>query len=165
MPAWSFPVSDMESFTAGRIEALIPHRGAMRLLDRVLEVDEEHVLAEVDVPFDGLFVRDGQVPSWVGIEYMAQAVAAWAGARARQRGGAPRPGLLLGTRRYEAHCDGFASGACLRVEARCELIGGNGLGQFDCRIVLDGRELAASRISVLDPPEGADHLLKPEGGA
>lgn len=165
MPAWSFPVSDMESFTAGRIEALIPHRGALRLLDRVLEVDEEHVVAEVDVPFDGLFVRDGQVPAWIGIEYMAQAVAAWAGARARQRGGAPRPGLLLGTRRYEAHCDGFASGSCLQVSARCELIGGNGLGQFDCRIVQDGRELAASRISVLDPPDGADHLLKPEAAA
>lgn len=163
MPAWSFPVSDMESFTAGRIEALIPHRGAMRLLDRVLEVDDEHVLAEVDVPFDGLFVRDGQVPAWVGIEYMAQAVAAWAGNRARQEGGAPRPGLLLGTRRYEAHCEGFASGERLRVHARCELMGGNGLGQFDCVIEGGGRTLAHSRISVIDPPEGTDHLLKPGG--
>jgi predicted hotdog family 3-hydroxylacyl-ACP dehydratase len=161
MPAWFFRVSDMETFNAGRIESLIPHRGAMRLLDRVLEVDGEHVLAEVDVPFDGLFVRDGQVPSWVGIEYMAQAVAAWAGARARQQGGAPRPGLLLGTRRYEVQCDGFASGATQRVEARCELIAANGLGQFDCRIALDGRELAVARISVLDPPDGADALLKP----
>jgi predicted hotdog family 3-hydroxylacyl-ACP dehydratase len=153
----------MESLSSGRIESLIPHRGALRLLDRVLEVDDEHVLAEVDVPFDGLFVRDGMVPSWIGIEYMAQAVAAWAGARARQRGGEPHAGLLLGTRRYEAQCDGFPSGQRLRVQARCELIGANGLGQFDCRITLDGRELAASRISVLDPPGGAEELLK--GGA
>jgi len=150
----------MESFSAGRIENLIPHRGATRLLDRVLQVDEEGVVAEVDVPFDGLFVRDGAVPSWIGIEYMAQAVAAWAGARARQQGGVPHAGLLLGTRRYEALCDAFPSGACLRIEARCELIGGNGLGQFACRIALDGHELAASRISVLDPPDGAEALLK-----
>jgi predicted hotdog family 3-hydroxylacyl-ACP dehydratase len=153
----------MESLSSGQIERLIPHRGAMRLLDRVLQVDDEQVVAEVDVPFDGLFVRDGAVPSWVGIEYMAQAVAAWAGARARKQGGVPHAGLLLGTRRYEAHCDGFASGARLRIEAHCELIGANGLGQFDCRITLDGRELAASRISVLDPPDGAEALLK--GGA
>lgn len=150
----------MESLSSGRIESLIPHRGAMRLLDRVLEVDEDRVVAEVDVPFDGLFVRDGAVPSWVGIEYMAQAVAAWAGARVRQQGGVPHAGLLLGTRRYAAHCDGFASGACLRVEAQCELIGANGLGQFDCRITLDGNELAISRISVLDPPDGGEALLK-----
>lgn len=153
----------MESLSSGRIESLIPHRGAMRLLDRVLEVGDEHVLAEVDVPFDGLFVRDGAVPSWIGIEYMAQAVAAWAGARARQRGGEPHAGLLLGTRRYEVQCEGFPSGKRLRVQARCELIGANGLGQFDCRITMDGSELALARISVLDPPGGAEDLLK--GGA
>jgi predicted hotdog family 3-hydroxylacyl-ACP dehydratase len=151
----------MENLNTVRIEGLIPQRGAMRLLDRVLAVDDERVLAEVDVPFDGLFVRDGQVPSWVGIEYMAQAVGAWAGARARKQGGEPRPGLLLGTRRFETHCDGFASGSRLRVEARCELMGANGLGQFDCRIALDGRELASSRISVFDPPGGTDALFKP----
>src|SRR3954468_20060608 len=139
MPAWSFPVNEMQPSNPGRIEALIPHRGAMRLLDRVLEVDDDRVLAEVDVPFDGLFVRDGAVPAWIGIEYMAQAVAACAGMRARQSGGAPRGGLRArgggapraglrpGRRRYEAHCDGFASGARLQVEARCEIMGGNGL--------------------------------------
>jgi predicted hotdog family 3-hydroxylacyl-ACP dehydratase len=105
------------------------------------------------------------VPSWIGIEYMAQAVAAWAGARARGKGGTPQAGLLLGTRRYEAHCDGFPSGALLRVEARCELIAANGLGQFDCRVLMDGREMAVSRISVIDPPEGADALLKPGAAA
>lgn len=151
----------MEKFAAsGRIEDFIPHRGAMRLVDRVLEVDGEHVVAEVDVPFDGLFVRDGQVPAWIGIEYMAQAVAAWAGARARERGGAPRPGLLLGTRKYEVQCDGFPSGSLLRVEARCEMVGANGLGLFDCRIVMDGRDAAVARISVIDPPEGSEDLLR-----
>ena len=149
----------MEQFAnPGRIESYIPHRGAMRLVDRVLEVDDEHLVAEVDVPFDGLFVRDGKVPPWIGIEYMAQAVAAWAGHRKRGLGAEPRAGLLLGTRRYEANCDGFPSGALLRIEVRTELIAANGLGQFDCRIVLDGSELATARISVLDPPEGSTIL-------
>jgi predicted hotdog family 3-hydroxylacyl-ACP dehydratase len=155
----------MESLSSARIDSLIPHRAAMRLLDRVVEVGHDHVVAEVEVPFDGLFVRDGQVPAWIGIEYMAQAVAAWAGARARERGGAPRPGLLLGTRRYEVQCDGFPSGSHLRIEARCELIGANGLGLFDCRIVMDGRDAAVARISVIDPPEGSEDLLKPRSVA
>lgn len=47
----------MESVSSLRIESLIPHRGAMRLIDRVLQVDDDHVLAELEVPFDGLFVR------------------------------------------------------------------------------------------------------------
>lgn len=150
----------MDNWSDSRVESLIPHRGAMRLLDRVLRVEGDIAEAEVDVPFDGLFVQDGQVPSWIGIEYMAQTVAAWAGARERDRGGAPRAGLLLGTRRYVAHCDGFPSGARLQVAAECELIGSNGLGQFHCRITLDGAVMAESRISVLDPPEGSDLLQR-----
>ncbi|NML42588.1 hotdog family protein [Ramlibacter sp. G-1-2-2] len=141
-----------------RIENFIPHRAGMRLIDRLLEVDDEHVVAEVDVPFGGLFVRDGQVPSWIGIEYMAQTVSAWAGSRARGSGGQPRPGLLLGSRKYEVHCEGFPSGAKLRVEARVELVATNGLGQFDCRIRMNGEEVAGARISVLDPPEGSKLL-------
>ncbi|TFZ00401.1 hypothetical protein EZ313_18220 [Ramlibacter henchirensis] len=145
-----------------RVESWIPHRGAMCLLDRVLEVGAEMAVAEVEVPFDGLFVSDGQVPAWVGIEYMAQTVSAWAGGRARGSGEAPRPGLLLGTRRYEVDCDGFPSGARLRIEARCELIGGNGLGQFDCRIEMDGRQVATAKLTVLDPPKDANPLARNE---
>ena len=81
------------------IEQYLPHRGAMRLIDRLIEAGEEHAVAEVDVPDEGLFVRDGSVPAWVGIEYMAQTIAAWAGARALRTGGSPKLGFLLGSRR------------------------------------------------------------------
>jgi predicted hotdog family 3-hydroxylacyl-ACP dehydratase len=145
------------------IEAYVPHRGTMRLLDRLIEVDEEHAVAEVDVPTDGLFVRDGAVPAWVGIEYMAQTVSAWAGARAQRLGSQPRVGFLLGTRRFEAQRPEFPGGATLRVEARCEIMGDNGLGMFDCRIFLGDDALASARVSVFEPPEGSDILA--EGGA
>ncbi len=145
----------MNVIQGAALDAYLPHRGAMRLLDRVLVVDEEHAVAEVDVPLDGLFVRDARVPAWVGIEYMAQTVAAWAGHRAARRGGMPRMGYLLGSRRYSVRCDDFAGGSTLRVEVRCELIGDNGLGQFDCRIHgADGALLATALVSVFEPPEG-----------
>jgi predicted hotdog family 3-hydroxylacyl-ACP dehydratase len=135
------------------MDAWVPHRGAMSLLDRIERVDEHDVVAWVTVPADGLFVADGGVPAWVGIEYMAQAVAAWSGARARTGGGSPKIGFLLGSRRFEAHEPLFASGASLRISAHCELTGENGLGMFDCRIEQDGRELARARLSVYEPPE------------
>ncbi|MBK1612137.1 hypothetical protein CKO44_01465 [Rubrivivax gelatinosus] len=143
------------------VEAWVPHRGEMRLLDRLLELDDQHALAEVDVPLDGLFVQDGGVPAWVGLEYMAQTVAAWAGARARRAGGQPRIGFLLGSRRYSARCGAFAAGSTLRISVRCELVADNGLGQFDCRITTpDGEELASALVSVYEtapeaPPGGA----------
>jgi predicted hotdog family 3-hydroxylacyl-ACP dehydratase len=138
------------------MDAWVPHRGAMSLLDRVEHAAGDDVVAWVTVPAEGLFVADGGVPAWVGIEYMAQAVAAWSGARAQGQGGSPKIGFLLGTRRYEAHEPSFASGAALRISAHCELIGENGLGMFDCRIECEGRELARARLSVFEPPEGSD---------
>ncbi|WP_307732400.1 hypothetical protein [Massilia sp. MB5] len=80
--------------------SLVPHAGPMALLDRVLEADEESLCAEVAIRADSLFYAEGGVGSWVGIEYMAQAVAAHAGYLARQRGEAVKPGFLLGSRRY-----------------------------------------------------------------
>ncbi|MDZ5459463.1 ApeP family dehydratase [Azohydromonas lata] len=145
----------MNPIQGAALDAYLPHRGAMRLIDRVLVADEEHAVAEVDVPLDGLFVSDARVPAWVGIEYMAQTVAAWAGARTARAGGAPRVGYLLGSRRYAARCDSFAGGSTLRVEVRCELIGDNGLGQFSCSIQAagDGALLATAMVSVFEPAQ------------
>lgn len=142
------------------VEALIPHRGAMRLIDRMLRVDEECAVAETDVAIDGIFAVDGHVPAWAGIEYMAQTVAAWSGARAQRSGGAPKLGLLLGSRRYQAHRTSFACGVPLRIETRCELIGANGLGLFDCRILQAGEEIATATISVFEPDDAMAFLAE-----
>jgi predicted hotdog family 3-hydroxylacyl-ACP dehydratase len=146
------------------IEAYVPHRGAMRLLDRLIEASPEHAVAEVRVPVDGLFVREvagrSHVPAWVGLEYMAQTISAWSGARAGREGLQPRLGFLLGTRRYKASVAEFPCGALLRVEARHEFISDNGLGMFDCNIVLDGVEVATARVSIYEPADGID-FLKP----
>lgn len=130
----------------------IPQRGMMQLLTRVVSADEEHAEAEVLIDPDGLFFRDGQVPAWIGIEYMAQTIAAWAAARGRRAGrSGPRLGLLLGSRRYTAHCSGFPEGATLRIEARCELSGETGLGLFDCRILHGEKLMATAAVSVFEP--------------
>ena len=135
------------------MDAWVPHRGVMSLLDTVERCDDESIVARVRVPAAGLFSAADGVPAWVGIEYMAQAVAAWSGARARSGGGSPKIGYLLGSRRYEAAVPVFPAGAGLQVFAQCELTGGNGLGMFDCRIECDGRVLASGRLSVFEPPD------------
>ena len=139
------------------MDTWVPHRGAMNLLDGVEHCADQSIVAHVRVPATGMFVADGGVPAWVGIEYMAQAVAAWSGARSRAAGGSPRIGYLLGSRRYEAHVSKFETGAELRVHAQCELMGDNGLGMFDCRITQGERVLAAGRLSVFEPPVELDN--------
>lgn len=133
------------------IEACIPHRGAMRLVHRLVHADEASVRVEVDIDADSPFAREDGVPAWVGIEYMAQTIAAWAGVKALRVKQRPRIGFLLGTRRYESSADVFPIGACLLIEARCELLGNNGLGQFFCQIFKDNSQLAQASITVYEP--------------
>ena len=149
-------VDDAPAWPPHEMDTWVPHRGAMNLLASVERCDELSVVARVRVPARGVFATPDGVPAWVGIEYMAQAVAAWSGARNRAGGGSPRIGYLLGSRRYEAVVPVFPVGAELRVLAQCELMGDNGLGMFDCRIEQDGRVLASGRLSVFEPPRNPE---------
>ncbi|WP_186001820.1 MULTISPECIES: hotdog family protein [Corallococcus] len=138
------------------IADLVPHAGRMRLLDRVLEGDTDSIVAEVTVREDSLFFEGGAVGGWVGIEYMAQAVAAWAGWHARQRGETPRVGFLLGTRRYQCSRPVFKAGDCLRVEVIRQFSADNGLGQFDCTLTLGTEQVATAALTVFEPQPGQD---------
>jgi predicted hotdog family 3-hydroxylacyl-ACP dehydratase len=140
------------------ILSVVPHSGRMLLVDALLASDEDSVLVAAQVRPDNPFADADGVPAWVGIEYMAQAVAAWAGCRALARGERARIGFLLGTRRYD--CDGahLRFGAQLRIEARRELFGENGLGLFACRILEGERVLASANLSVFEPPDPAAFL-------
>jgi len=135
------------------IEAIVPHRGRMLLVNRLLARDEDSVVVGAVVAVDNVFAEDKGVPAWIGIEYMAQAISAWAGCRGLARGEPARIGFLLGSRRYECRASHFAFGTQLRIEARRELFDDNGMGVFSCRILEGDAELARAKISVFEPPD------------
>jgi predicted hotdog family 3-hydroxylacyl-ACP dehydratase len=140
------------------IEEVVPHRQDMCLLDRILRWDQDGIEPERVEPEAGLIIEDGAVPAWVGIEYMAQAIAAWAGCRARTAGNPPQLGFLLGSRRYTSTRSSFPSGTRLQVQARCELLGDNGLGMFACRILAGEEEWAVANVSVFEPADSMAYL-------
>ena len=140
------------------IEEVVPHRGNLLLLQRVLRWDEDSIEAALVVPSEGLFCQHDGVPAWVGIEYMAQAIAAWAGCRARRDGGTPKIGFLLGSRRYRSAVPVFPAGTPLVVHAHRELIGDNGLGMFACRIVAGDACWVEANVSVFEPDDAQAYL-------
>lgn len=135
------------------IRTLLPHAGPMVLLDRVVSVDDENLCAEVTIKSGALFCDDIGVGAWVGIEYMAQAIGAYAGYRARQRGEPIRLGFILGTRHYDSNRSIFAAGSVLRIAVKRVLEGENGLASFDCEI-FDTQlgPVAKAMVNVFQPP-------------
>lgn len=144
------------------IAGLVPHADSMILLDRMIAVDEESLTAEVVITPSSMFFDGQTVGAWVGIEYMAQAIAAFAGYQALQEGGAVKVGFLLGSRRYQAHCASFALGSVLHIYVRRILQSENGLGAFECTINLadqvDGAELATATVTVFQPENATEFL-------
>jgi len=100
---------------------------------------------------DGLPLADQlNVPAWAGIEYMAQAIGAYAGIQAKQAGKPIRLGFLLGTRRYHSNVAGFAIGTRLTVTIN-KIMQDEQLGVFDCRIQGENIDIAAN-LNVYQPP-------------
>ncbi len=143
------------------IRSLVPHQDPMVLLDKVIMADEDNLCAEVSIHAVSLFCDGAGVGAWVGVEYMAQAIAAHAGYLAHARGDAVKVGFLLGTRRFESRTARFTLGAILHVHIHRALQGDNGLGAFECRIC-DANDpetpLATATITVFQPNNVADFL-------
>ena len=130
------------------IAELVPHAGSMLLIGDVLEHSPERTRCRVDVARSALFRRDdGRVPAWVGLEYMAQCVAAHGGLVSRGLGESPRPGLFLGTRRTVFRVESFAPEEELRVTAR-HLRGDLGLVSFACTLERPGAAEPAAEGNV-----------------
>jgi predicted hotdog family 3-hydroxylacyl-ACP dehydratase len=135
------------------VRLLLPHSGQMVLLERVLSVDEESLCAEVRLGPTSMLAGAQGVGAWVGIEYMAQAIAAHAGWLAQQRGEPVKVGVLLGARKYASTLSSFPLHCILKVYVQRILMADNGLGAFDCRIDIDGGAagVATALVTVFQP--------------
>ena len=127
---------------------LLPHAAPMVLLDELVDVTEDTLTARVTVRGDGLFDKHGAVSCVLGAEYMAQAIAAWAGFHAVEQGERVKPGLLLGVRQYESSVAGFVVGEVLDVRVVKVMQSAAGLAVFDCTIHNDRVSLMA-RLTVI----------------
>lgn len=139
------------------VAELVPHAENMLLLDKVIEYDEESLVAEVVVRGDGLFNEGDSVPAWVGIEYMAQTIAAHGGMMRVLSGEPIQLGFLLGTRRFICNISSFKVGDRLTVSVS-RLMEDQGLGVFNCHIKGDGIDISA-KLNVYQPTEEKNKVI------
>ena len=140
------------------VAELVPHSGKMSLLDNIVEYRDGWLRAEVSITADSMFADKQGVPAWIGLEYMAQAVGAYAGWQERLKGGPPKLGFLLGTRKYLCSTDYFAIGTKLIVTVQLEMEAANGLNVFQC--VLQGEGVDASANLNVFQPDDPDKFLQ-----
>ena len=131
------------------IGELVPHGPGMTIIDRLVEYGPKRSVATVAIERTRRFFADTGVPAWVGIEYMAQTIAAHAGYEARLRGERPTIGFLLGTRAYRSEVAEFSLGAALTITIE-SLVADAGFGAFQCAIATD-RVVATAVVNTYQP--------------
>lgn len=137
-----------------KMTEVLPHEGRLLLLDELLDVDAENVVCAVTIKADSMFCDGANgVPSWVGLEYMAQTASTYSGVDQARAGIRPTIGLLLGSRRYKVDVPFFAIGSRLRVDAHVVLRDDNDLVVFDCKISEGTRVLAQADVKAYRPPD------------
>lgn len=136
------------------IEELLPQRDIMRLLDGVEAWRPDGIVARAHCEPHAWYASDaGDMPSWIGIELMAQAIAAHVNLLARAPGEPARRGVLVGTRSFRALPARFAGGTPLTVRAHLVFRDASGLGAYDCTIESGQDVLAEATIKVFEPDD------------
>lgn len=122
----------------------MPQKGAMMLLSEVLEVtDTELTALVVTRQMSG---EDTTLPVAVGVEYMAQAAAAFG----LVKHDIVRQGMVGSVRKLFFAKESFAIGQELSAKARC-LQSEEFMQMFDCSVVTlkDGELLCSGRIGIV----------------
>ncbi len=143
------------------VDSLVPHTDTMSLLDTLLEADQECAACAVEIRPDATFCSERGVPALVGIEYMAQTIAAHGGYMAQLKGEPVRVGFLLGTPKLSSTVAHFPVGSRLRVEIAKDW-GDEEMLHFLCRILDDpsGEPLMEAGLNVFQPRDLPAYLAK-----
>lgn len=129
---------------------VLPHDPPMVLLDRVVSCGEDFIQCQVLIQKSSPFFNQGSVPSYISLEYMAQAVGAWNGLISRRNGEPPKIGFLLGVRKLDLDVESFTEGQLLNVFGKAQYVDGE-MASFDCWVEIDSTRVVHGALNVFQP--------------
>ncbi|MCC3305360.1 hypothetical protein [Sneathiella sp. HT1-7] len=132
------------------ITEILYHAPPMILIDGVAAYNETAVESVVKITAESPFVEKGAVPAYVGIEYMAQTIAAYSGIKARNAGEGVKIGYLVSSRNMTLNCSDFLIGD--RLNVKVELVyDETPMAVFDGTIYRAEELVAKARLNVYQP--------------
>ena len=141
--------------TLPAVSDLISHRDNMLMLDCICTFNNEFTIAEYTPQRQAWYAdAQGNMPAWIGIELMAQTIAAHSGLMKHTEHNQAKQGVLLGTRSYHSIAPYFAANRPLRIKAVMVFRDESGLGAYDCSISNDNNgTLATATLKAFEPSD------------
>lgn len=140
------------------IQELIPHSGAMVLVDDIIEKKDDFISVKTLIKYDNPFLQDGKFPTFNTLEIMAQSLVVYRGLN--DKGSNTRLGFLLGARRFEIIKPNLNIGDELITKTYISE-DFDGMGVYESSVYVDDKLVASASISVFNPSqEQLDQILK-----
>ncbi|WP_299082003.1 3-hydroxylacyl-ACP dehydratase [uncultured Paraglaciecola sp.] len=142
------------------IEQVLPHSHPMILVDKLECYSAISAECSVKIGQHSNFFNSerNSVPSYVGIEYMAQTIAAYANALKLEEGGKVSLGFLVSSRSYTTQVREFTLGTELHIYVELLLKEANGLSVFSCAIKQGEQVVVEAKINVFEPDNPEQYL-------
>lgn len=150
-----------ETMNKYEIEDVLPHQSPMILIDEILSYDEDTCSCAVTISSSSpFFCAEAQgVPTYIGSEYMAQAIAAFAGAQALDKNEQVSIGFLLGSRKFKTTLPYFAKNQKISILVKELYREDSGLRVFDCQLTdQENNAIAQANINVFQPDDAEQFL-------
>ena len=116
------------------IAPLLPHSGRMVLLDCITDYGDHHLTATASINEHHILLHNNRLPCLMGMEIMAQGIAALAGCHAFNAGESVRLGFLLGTRKLNLFAHDIPVHTELLIKVHESVSDATGFGVFDCAL-------------------------------
>lgn len=140
------------------IQELIPHSGAMVLVDDIVEKKDDFISVKTLIKHDNPFLQNGKFPTFNTLEIMAQSLVVYRGLN--DKGSNTRLGFLLGARRFEIIKPNLNIGDELITKTYISE-DFDGMGVYESSVYVDNKLVASASISVFNPSqEQLDQILK-----
>lgn len=143
-----------------QVEPLLPHSGRMVMLDKITDFGNDFLIAETVAERDCLLVKNGELPTYMAAEIMAQGVAAWAGCKCVKASVPISLGYWIGSRKLKFHVPFITLGHRLQIRIHLSIEDATGFGVFDCSLTdLDsGQILIEGALNVFRPQADEKHM-------
>jgi predicted hotdog family 3-hydroxylacyl-ACP dehydratase len=134
---------------------LIPHKGKMFLLNRVILYDLETLTltAEADILPSCMFfdAKLNGIPSWVSFEFMAQSISALSGIKGRANGKPVMPGFILSISNLNIETPAMQRDETARITVRQDCIIDSTF-TFEGEVAINNNIIATALITAAEIP-------------
>jgi predicted hotdog family 3-hydroxylacyl-ACP dehydratase len=162
-----YPFADVRTIENEELAALMPHRGKMLLISRVIsyDVNLRSLRSEYDVSNTCLFfdsALDG-VPAYACFEFLAQAVSALSGLTGLIMGKPPMVGFILSVSSLEIKIPLFRPGDKIQVEVNGQQAVDT-VSTFQCIAKVGNNEAVKATLMVMDVENPEEFIGKDNHG-